>query len=136
VSDVRDVAAIHAALAVPGRGPRRDAVASGNRPLVEVMRSVVRPTGRRLPVMAVPAPVAAASGFAGQALGRLGITLLPSREASWLASQDGRIDTSRTARDLGVSFRPPEVSIRDTARWLHAAGHLSARRAGALARAA
>jgi hypothetical protein len=125
VSDVRDLAAVHAALAVPGRLPA-----------VEVMRTAVRLTGRRLPVVTVPAPAAAASAVAGEALARVGIHLLPAREAAWIASQDGPLDCSATARDLGVSFRPPEESIRDTVRWLHAAGHLSARRAGALAQAA
>ena len=92
VSDVRDVAAVHAALAAPG--------------------------------------------LLGQRLGRLGVDLLPSREATWAASQDGSADGSATARELGVSFRPAEESIRDTIRWLSAAGHLSPRRAGALAAAA
>lgn len=136
VSDVRDLAAVHAALAVPGRGARRYPVGGGNLPVVEIMRTAVRLTERRLPVVTVPAPVAAASAVAGQALARVGIDLLPTREAAWLASQDGPLDASCTARDLGVSFRPPEESIRDTVRWLHAAGHLSARRAGALAQAA
>jgi nucleoside-diphosphate-sugar epimerase len=136
VSDVRDVAEVHAALAAPGDGGRRQIASGENLPVVEVMRTVVRVTGRRLPVVAVPAPAAAAAGVLGQGLGRLGIDLLPSREASWIASQDGSADGSATARGLGVSFRPAEESISDTVRWLHRAGHLSARRAGALAAAA
>jgi hypothetical protein len=100
------------------------------------MRALVRLAGRRLPVVTVPAPVARASGLAGDALGRLGIGLLPSREAVWIASQDGAADASATARDLGIAFRPAEESIADTVRWLHAAGHLSARGAGALAQPA
>ena len=136
VSDVRDVAAVHAALAAPGRGGGRHVASGENLPVVEVMRTVVRATGRRLPVVAVPAPAAAAAGLLGQRLGRLGVDLLPSREATWAASQDGSADGSATARELGVSFRPAEESIRDTIRWLSAAGHLSPRRAGALAAAA
>ncbi len=132
MSDVRDVAAVHAALASPGGGPRRHVAAGESVPVAEVMRTVVRVTGRHLPIATVPAPVAAASGALGQALGRLGVDLLPSREASWAASQDGSADGSATARELDVPFRPAEESVRDTVRWLYEAGHLSARRAGAL----
>jgi nucleoside-diphosphate-sugar epimerase len=136
VSDVRDVAAVHAALlAIPGGG-RRDIASGENVPIVEIMRTAVRLTGRRLPVAGVPAAAARAMGVLGQALGRAGIDVLPGREAVWLASQDGSADPSATVRGLGVAFRPADESIRDTIRWLHAAGHLSARRAGDLARAA
>jgi nucleoside-diphosphate-sugar epimerase len=136
MSDVRDVADVHAALAVPGRGPRRYFVSSANMRVADAMRAVVRLAGRRLPVVTVPAPVARASGLAGDVLGRLGIGLLPSREAVWIASQDGAADASATARDLGIAFRPADESIADTVRWLHEAGHLSARAAGALAQPA
>ena len=136
VSDVRDVAAVHAALMAPGRGGRRDVASGENLPIVEIMRSAVRVTGRRLPVVAVPAGAAAVAGRLGQALGRAGLDLLSAREATWLGSQAGPADPSGAIRDLGVAFRPAEDSIRDTVRWLHAAGHLSARRAGALAQPA
>ena len=56
VSDVRDVAAVHAALVAPGRGPRRDIASGENLPLAQVMRAAVRLAGRRLPVVTVPAP--------------------------------------------------------------------------------
>jgi nucleoside-diphosphate-sugar epimerase len=133
ISDVRDVAAAHAALLAPGAGGRRYAVASASIPVVEMARTAARLAGRRIPVVTVPARVAAASAVAGEALGRLGVDLLPAREAVWLASQDGPLDGSAAARDLGLAYRPAEESIADTVRWLHAAGHLSARRAGALA---
>ena len=136
VSDVRDVAAVHAALMAPGRGGRRHVASGENLPLVEIMRTAVRVTGRRRPLVAVPAGAAAVAGRLGQALGRIGLDLLPAREATWIASQDGRADPGGAIRDLGVAFRPAEESIRDTVRWLHAAGHLSARRAGALAQPA
>jgi nucleoside-diphosphate-sugar epimerase len=136
VSDVRDVAAVHAALMAPGRGGRRDIASGENLAVAEVMRIAVRVTGRRLPVVTVPAAAAAASGWLGQALGRLGIDLLPSREAAWIGSQAAAADPSATIRDLGVAFRPAEDSIRDTVRWLQAAGHIGARRAGAPAQPA
>jgi dihydroflavonol-4-reductase len=133
ISDVRDVAAVHAAVAAPRGGARRLVASGENLPVAEAMRTAVRLTGRRLPIVAVPAPLAAASGALGQALSRLGLDLLSGREAGWVGSQDGSADGSATTRELGVSFRPAEESIRDTVRWLHEAGHLSARRAGALA---
>jgi nucleoside-diphosphate-sugar epimerase len=136
VSDVRDVAAVHAALAEPGRGPRRHVAAGENVPVAEIARTAARLTGRRLPALVLPARAAAAAAALGDRLSRLGVGLLPAREAVWVASQDGSADAATTVRDLGVSFRPAAESIRDTIRWLHAAGHLSARRAGALAQAA
>jgi hypothetical protein len=42
-------------------------------------------------------------------------------------------DASRTTRELGIAFRPPEASYRDTLRWMHRAGHISARQVGRLA---
>ena len=134
VGDVRDVAAVHAAqLAVPGGG-RRDVASGENVPIVELVRTAVRLTGRRLPVAGMPAAAAGATGALGQVLGRGGIDLVPGREAVWIASQDGSADPSATVRELGVSFRRAIESVRDTIRWLHAAGHLPARRAGDLAR--
>jgi nucleoside-diphosphate-sugar epimerase len=135
ISDVRDVAAAHAALLVPGAGARRYGVAATSMPVAEMARTTARLAGRRIPVVAVPAWVAAASAVAGEALGRVGLDLLPAREAVWLTSQDGPLDGSAAARDLGLAYRSAEESIGDTVRWLHAAGHLSARRAGALAQA-
>ena len=94
ISDVRDVAAVHAALMAPGRGGRRDVASGENLPIVEIVRTAVRVTGRRLPVVAVPAGAAAVAGRLGQALGRIGLDLLPAREATWLGSQAGPADPS------------------------------------------
>lgn len=47
--------------------------------------------------------------------------------------QRARCDSSATEAALGVRLRPPEESLTDTIRWLHATGKLDDRRAGRIA---
>jgi hypothetical protein len=54
----------------------------------------------------------------------------------WVVTHGSPIDASATERDFGVRFRPLEDSIADMLRWLHAAGHVTARQAGLAAAAA
>jgi hypothetical protein len=43
---------------------------------------------------------------------------------------------SQAEETLGVRFRPTRETLADTIRWLHRAGHVSAREAGRLAEGA
>jgi hypothetical protein len=45
-------------------------------------------------------------------------------DGAYITTRDSRADNSVTERELGVSFRPAEDSIRDTVAWLKSAGHL------------
>jgi dihydroflavonol-4-reductase len=132
VVDVRDVAAVHAAVIEAGRGPR-SYLATGEfvqfARLFELMRAT---TGRRLPAApAPPARVLLAGGAAATAVQRVLPFRLPlNREGPWIVINARPGDDSGTRDELGVTFRPPAEAIADTVRWLYEAGHISARQAG------
>src|SRR5262249_50083119 len=91
-------------------------------------------TGRRFHRWPVPGAVLRASGAAADVVRRVWDFELPlTREATiimtrWIPAQ--RI-TEADAR-LGISFRDPRETLRDTLRWMHARGIVSAARVGAL----
>jgi nucleoside-diphosphate-sugar epimerase len=137
VVDVRDVAAVHAAVLEPGRGPRRYLASAGNLSLGDFVAEARRLTGRRLPAVRVPGPLALASGRAADLMQRALPMRLPlDSEAPWLMIDGARVDASATERDLGVRFRPPAESLADTYRWLSESALVSRRQAGRLAAAA
>ena len=131
VVDVRDVAAAHAAILTPGRGPRRYMLAGGTASLAEQVKVMRRLTGRRLVTVTLPAPLVLGMAAAGDVAQRVLPFRLPFNFGGpWVAANGGPIDASATEEHLGVRFRPLEDSIADTLRWLHAAGHLTDRQAG------
>jgi nucleoside-diphosphate-sugar epimerase len=132
--DVRDVAAVHAAVLHPGQGPRR-LIVPGHRldgaRLFGTLRSV---TGRRLPYLPVPAAAALPFAWAASTAQRV----LPFRvpleyEGAMACAYDTRYDDRRARDELGVLPRPLGTTFLDAVRWLHAAGHVTARQAGAAA---
>jgi nucleoside-diphosphate-sugar epimerase len=126
IVDVRDLAAVHAATMRAGRGPRRFLAVAEDVPFAELLRIFRQVTGRRLP--AVPLPRAALD----HTLGRL--RRVPGDlEGVWYAAQQARCDARATQDVLGIRFRPAAESVADTIRWLYAAGHVDAARAGRLA---
>ncbi|MCV2489357.1 NAD-dependent epimerase/dehydratase family protein [Geodermatophilus sp. YIM 151500] len=123
VVDVRDVAAAHAAAMTPRRGPRRYLLVAEDVPFADLVGMVRRATGRRIPGLVLPLPVARPLiGARRRVPGSL--------EGPWYALQHARCDSSATVRELGVALRPAEESVRDTLRWLVQAGHVPARLAG------
>jgi nucleoside-diphosphate-sugar epimerase len=131
--DVRDLAAIHAAALIKGKGPRRF-VCGGHflsmPELAQVYRDV---TSRRFPVVPVPAPVLRGLGRGMDALSRFvplesvftaeGMTML----TRWCPTDD------RLVRDeLGVTVRDPRDSIAAGIESLLAAGMVTARQAGSV----
>ena len=132
--DVRDVAAVHAALFEPGRGPRRYIAAADVVSIDDLAAVARRVTGRRIPGVPIPAAMGLASGRAADALQRMLPVRLPINfEGPWLVANGRPVDPSATIAELGVSFRPLEESIADTYRWLWQAGLISRRQAGRLA---
>ena len=132
-TDVRDLAALHVSLIEAGRGPRRY-VAPGHRTeLVEHVREVARLTGRRLPVVAVPA----APLLGPLRLLQIAQTRLPKHypgdpEAAWFAAKRAVADCGPAERDLGITPRPRDETFADEVRWLADAGHVSRRLIGRL----
>ncbi len=131
VVDVRDLAAAHAAMLAPGRGPRRYVLAGGTASLAQMIQTIRKLTGRRLVAATAPAPLVLGLTAAGDVAQRVLPLRLPFNFGGpWVAAHGGPIDASATERDLGIRFRPLEASMADTLRWLHAAGHVTDRQAG------
>ncbi|MGH2805489.1 MAG: NAD-dependent epimerase/dehydratase family protein [Thermoleophilaceae bacterium] len=129
IVDVRDVANVHAAVMQRGQGPRRFLLVAADVMFADLIGMVRRVTGRRLPAVGVPKALARrAIGARRSVPGEL--------EGPWFAMQGARSDSSETEAAFGIRLRPPEESVTDTVRWLHASGKLDDRRAGRVARAA
>ncbi|MBY5162184.1 NAD-dependent epimerase/dehydratase family protein [Salsipaludibacter albus] len=119
--DVRDVAAAHAALVEPGRGPRRYVLAPYCPSLPELVDAVTTAAGRPRRTMAVPAPVAtAATRLAGMARARFGWDLGGGPEGLWVSLQRACGDSSAAEEDLGITWRPFEECVADTVAWMQA----------------
>ena len=127
IVDVRDVANVHTAVMRRGLGPRRFLVVAADVMFADLIDTVRRATGRRLPA------VGFAAGLARRTIGARR-SVPGNLEGPWIAMQGARCDGSATEAALGLSLRPPEESVTDTIRWLHATGELDDRRAGRIAR--
>jgi nucleoside-diphosphate-sugar epimerase len=134
VVDVRDLAAVHAALLEPqapaGRytigGPMLDWAA-----LVLLMDEL---TGRRVRRFRISGPVMRGLGRLGDLVKRVRPFDFPlTREGMQFATRWPGIQASPTLGSLGVRFREARETYTDTIRWLYRAGHLTRRQAGRLA---
>jgi dihydroflavonol-4-reductase len=136
VVDVRDVAAVHAAVMEPGRGPRAYLAGGEFAPFSRIADALRAATGRRLPAPpAPPAPLLLAAGRAASAVQRVLPFRLPvQHEGPWTLINGVPTEDTASRDELGVTFRPPEEAIADTVRWLYEAGEISARQAGRAAR--
>ncbi len=115
IVDVRDLAALHAALLEPGRGPRRY-MAGGHRVPASELAQLLGRAGRT-PVVAVPVPDAALRA-AGSVLDRAG-RLLPFETPFTAAgmqyyTQMPASDDSPSERELGITWRDPRETLADT----------------------
>jgi dihydroflavonol-4-reductase len=115
VVDVRDLAALHAALLEPGRGPRRYTAGGHRVPAAELaaMLGQVAET----PMVAVPIPDTALR-VAGAVLDRAGRFLpfdTPFTSAGMqYYTQMPASDDSPSERELGITFRDPLETVADT----------------------
>lgn len=130
--DVRDVARVHAAVLTPGAGPRRFLVPGHFLDGPTMFDTLRRVTGRRLPYLPVPTPVMRPLARVASAAQRVLPFHLPAEyEGVVILGHATRCDDTGTRRRLEITPRPLTETFTDTVRWLHAAGHLTARRAGA-----
>lgn len=134
ISDVRDIAAAHAALLQPGLGPRRYILVGHNPRFRALIARLGELAGRNLWSIPVPPRMALATGRAANwARAKLGVNLNLSYEGPWLVANANEAD-SRAARDeLGIDFTPLDTTLTDTVKWLYQTGHITRRQAGALA---
>lgn len=135
IGDVRDTAALHAALLDPTEpaanrhfGPGRYVT---TREYVRTLRAV---TGRALPTIYLPARAMLPVGLLANLVQRVCPWHIPAEYgAIYTCACAVRVDERAGAN--GITARPAADTFADTVRWLHRGGHLSDRAAGA-ARAA
>ena len=132
--DVRDLAALHAAAMVPGRGSRRFMAGGQFLRFAELAEILTRLTGRHMFSPKAPGVVLRGIGRASDLARRLfGVELAPSHEAMMTLIRGVPCDDSRTRAELGVKARSPEETLRDTLCWMYERGAVSARDIGRLA---
>jgi dihydroflavonol-4-reductase len=135
VGDVRDTAALHAAL-LTGAGTDRPARYFGpgyylrTRDFVRALREV---TGRSLPTVYLPARTMLPVGMAAGVVQRAWPFHIPAEYgAIYISSCATRVEESACA-PLDIAPRPVTATMADTVRWLHRQGLLTDRQAGSLA---
>jgi nucleoside-diphosphate-sugar epimerase len=115
IIDVRDLAALHAALLEPGRGPRRY-MAGGHRvPAAELASLLGQVAGT--PMVSVPIPDTALR-VAGAVMDRAGRFLPFDTPITWAGmqyyTQMPASDDSPSERELGITYRDPLETLADT----------------------
>jgi dihydroflavonol-4-reductase len=136
IADVRYVAAGHAAVMEPGRGPRRYLLTGVDTAGGELAAALRRVTGRRLIALPSPQAMTLAAARLADMLQRIAPGRLPlGYEPAYVLKSMPRAgtDQSRTRAELGLSPPALGATLRDTVAWLVAAGHLPAKAAGRLA---
>jgi nucleoside-diphosphate-sugar epimerase len=133
IADVRDVAAVLAAVMTPGRGPRSYMAAGHYISLPDLIRMHADLTSRRIRFATFPAWFLAGFGRAADVVQRRVATRLPwDAEGIWVMNCAARCDDSKTRNELGFQPRPLRDTFADTVRWLVEVGRLTRREAGRL----
>ncbi|GAA3796102.1 SDR family NAD(P)-dependent oxidoreductase [Sphaerisporangium flaviroseum] len=130
VGDVRDTAALHARLLTsPGDGPGRHFGPGrylSTREYVAVLREV---TGRTLPALFLPARAMIPVGLLADRVQRVWPWHIPAEYgAIYTCACATRV--AENADTGGIGPRPVAETVRDTVRWLHESGQVTARQAG------
>jgi dihydroflavonol-4-reductase len=134
IADVRDLAAVLAAVMTPGRDPRSYMVAGHYISMPDLIRTLGDLTGRHLRFATLPAWFLAAFGRAADLVQRRVGTRLPwDGEGIWVMNCAARCDDSKTRGEFALEPRPLRDTLADTVRWLVEVGHLKQREAGRLA---
>jgi nucleoside-diphosphate-sugar epimerase len=133
IADVRDLAAVLAAVIEPGRGPRRYLVAGHYISLPDLIRTLGELSGRRIRYVVFPRSFLAAFGRAADVAQRRLKTRLPWQgEGIWVMNCAARCDDSKTRSEFGLEPRPLRETIADTIRWLVEVGQLTPAESGRL----
>jgi nucleoside-diphosphate-sugar epimerase len=134
IVDVRDVAALHVKLIELEGGAHGYSAAGEMLPWAELYDLLDGLTGTRIRRFTVPGGLLRTLGSVGDLVKRVRDFNYPlTRDSMEFATQWPGADASRTTRELGVTFRPAVETYRDTLRWMHRAGHLTAAHVGRLA---
>ena len=134
IADVRDVAAVLAAVMQPDRGPRSYLVTGHYVTMPDIIGTLGDLSGRRIRFMTLPASFLTAFGRMADLVQRRLRPRLPwSAESIWIVNCNARCDDSKTREELQLEPRPLRETFADTVHWLVEAGHLTPRQAGHLA---
>jgi len=125
VVDVRDVAELHAALLTPGKGPRRY-MAGGRRIGVGELASMIGSAAdRSLRVYPLPDTLLRTIGELADVVKRIRPLDTPvSAAAMQYFTQMPHSDDAPSTTELGVSYRDPRETLRDTVSGLQRLGRL------------
>lgn len=130
VVDVRDVALAHVRVVERSARPVRYLMGGHWLSIDATYDLLETVTGRRLRRRDIPARALLAAGRAADAARRVGLDTGLSYGMAWVTANFGSFDDADTRRDLGIEWRDPAATLRDTVAWLHAAGQITSRQAG------
>jgi len=134
IVDVRDVAAVIAAILEPGRGPRRFALSPYHLAVVDLADALNRVTGRKIRFARLPDSVVRAAVAPAGLIQRLVPVRLPFNTESINAALGWvPVDSRRAVDELGVEWRRLDETLTDTITAMVAGGQLDAKFAGRLA---
>jgi dihydroflavonol-4-reductase len=129
--DVRDLARVHAAAMVPGRGPRRFTCGGHYFTTGEAVGLMEQATGHSIVRIPVPASVMVTLGGVSEWASRtLGVATTFTHDAMVYLTRSVPVDDGRTIEELGVVFRDPLETMRATIRGLVDTGSISRAQAG------
>jgi nucleoside-diphosphate-sugar epimerase len=134
IIDVRDVA-VAIVRSLDGTLPERWMFGGAFLSWSELHATIARVTGVRRARVPMPAGVMRLAGRGGDIVKRVIPFDYPlTYEAMVMATKAEPYDDDSTRAALDVDWRPIEVTIADSIRWLASSGHIDARLAGTLAR--
>jgi len=123
--DVRDVAAVHAAVMEPGRGPRRYMIGGHHATVRDLMWHITGTVGKPKKPLPVPMPFVLLLGrFADWLRKTTGFNLGVNYEGIWSGARRLHPDNSRIEEEFGIELRPLADTIGDHVRWLQAEGRV------------
>lgn len=130
VVDARDVAQAHIAAARQGRRGERYLAAGRHMTMRELVPLLGQIAGVKTPTRLLPVPVLFALACLQELYARIsGKPILLSLSTVRLMLKEAdrtRFDPAKSKRELGLSFRPVEETLRDTLDWYRRHGWLSA----------
>ena len=123
--DARDVATAMINAVEQGRSGERYIVSSGYVTLEQLAKTVSQVSGVPIPTRRIPYTVLNLLAHAGELTSRItGAQPTISVNALKATNRRHEVSAAKAIRQLGVSFRPFEETIRDTANWFLANGYV------------
>lgn len=123
--DARDVAAAMVTLATKGKSGERFIVGGNFIDLAQILKLLEKVTGVPGPTRQIPYALALAVGFVTENWARLsGKTALVTVEGVRVMHAKKAVDSGKAIRELGVTFRPFEQTVKDEVEWYRTNGYV------------